>query len=308
MAPGRYGMDVEQMLAHVDENTIGVVPTLGVTYTGRTSRSEPWPRCSTICRPRAVSTSTSTSTPPAAGSSPLLRARPGVGLPPPPGEVDQRLGPQVRAGALGVGWVVWRDQAELPDELVFHVNYLGGDMPTFQLNFSGPRVRSSPSTTSSSASAARGYRKVQSACYGRRRAGRGRSPGSGRSRSSTTASRGRASPSVSWTLREGSEPGYSLFDLADRLRRAAGSTRLHAHRVAGRPRRPAHPGAPGRDAGPAALLLEDLRRGHRATSPAPDLGLDDARGGVGLQPPLTNLAERSIWSPTFSISEGGLKG
>jgi glutamate decarboxylase len=36
----------------------------------------------------------------------------------------------------GVGWVIWRDRAELPEELVFHVNYLGGDQPTFNLNFS----------------------------------------------------------------------------------------------------------------------------------------------------------------------------
>ncbi len=34
MAPGRYGLDAVEMLARVDENTIGVVPTFGVTYTG----------------------------------------------------------------------------------------------------------------------------------------------------------------------------------------------------------------------------------------------------------------------------------
>ena len=39
---------------------------------------------------------------------------------------------------LGVGWVVWRDPPELPDDLIFHVNYLGGDMPVFQINFSRP--------------------------------------------------------------------------------------------------------------------------------------------------------------------------
>ena len=39
---------------------------------------------------------------------------------------------------LGVGWIIWRDAAELPDELVFHVNYLGGDMPIFAINFSRP--------------------------------------------------------------------------------------------------------------------------------------------------------------------------
>ena len=38
----------------------------------------------------------------------------------------------------GVGWVVWRNPAALPDDLVFKVNYLGGEMPTFALNFSRP--------------------------------------------------------------------------------------------------------------------------------------------------------------------------
>ena len=38
----------------------------------------------------------------------------------------------------GVGWAVWRDKAALPRDLVFDVNYLGGHMPTFSLNFSRP--------------------------------------------------------------------------------------------------------------------------------------------------------------------------
>jgi glutamate decarboxylase len=38
----------------------------------------------------------------------------------------------------GVGWAVWRDKTALPQELVFDVNYLGGHMPTFALNFSRP--------------------------------------------------------------------------------------------------------------------------------------------------------------------------
>ncbi|MFH8657180.1 glutamate decarboxylase [Streptomyces afghaniensis] len=38
----------------------------------------------------------------------------------------------------GVGWALWRDAEALPEELVFRVNYLGGDMPTFALNFSRP--------------------------------------------------------------------------------------------------------------------------------------------------------------------------
>jgi glutamate decarboxylase len=38
----------------------------------------------------------------------------------------------------GVGWVLWRTHENLPEDLVFHVNYLGGSMPTFALNFSRP--------------------------------------------------------------------------------------------------------------------------------------------------------------------------
>ncbi|MFG3197680.1 glutamate decarboxylase [Streptomyces sp. NPDC048208] len=38
----------------------------------------------------------------------------------------------------GVGWALWRDKEALPEDLIFRVNYLGGDMPTFALNFSRP--------------------------------------------------------------------------------------------------------------------------------------------------------------------------
>ncbi|KAI3915040.1 hypothetical protein MKW92_010706 [Papaver armeniacum] len=36
----------------------------------------------------------------------------------------------------GVGWVIWRTKEDLPEELIFHINYLGADQPTFTLNFS----------------------------------------------------------------------------------------------------------------------------------------------------------------------------
>jgi len=38
----------------------------------------------------------------------------------------------------GVGWIVWRDAESLPEDLIFWVNYLGDNMPTFALNFSRP--------------------------------------------------------------------------------------------------------------------------------------------------------------------------
>jgi len=36
----------------------------------------------------------------------------------------------------GVGWLLFRDRSDFPQELVFDVNYLGGVMPTYTLNFS----------------------------------------------------------------------------------------------------------------------------------------------------------------------------
>ncbi|KAG5107097.1 hypothetical protein JHK82_044067 [Glycine max] len=36
----------------------------------------------------------------------------------------------------GIGWVIWRTKDDLPEDLVFHINYLGADQPTFTLNFS----------------------------------------------------------------------------------------------------------------------------------------------------------------------------
>jgi len=36
----------------------------------------------------------------------------------------------------GIGWLVFRDEVDVPDDIVFKVNYLGGEMPTYTLNFS----------------------------------------------------------------------------------------------------------------------------------------------------------------------------
>ena len=36
----------------------------------------------------------------------------------------------------GIGWLVFKDEKYVHKDLVFHVNYLGGDMPTYTLNFS----------------------------------------------------------------------------------------------------------------------------------------------------------------------------
>ena len=128
-----------EAVKHVDENTIGVVGILGVTYHGA---YEP---IKDIC-----------------DALDELQAEKGLDIPvhvdaasggfvapfaQPELEWDFRLPRVISINASGhkyglvypgIGWVVWRDQSYLPDELVFEVNYLGGNEPTFTLNFSRP--------------------------------------------------------------------------------------------------------------------------------------------------------------------------
>jgi glutamate/tyrosine decarboxylase-like PLP-dependent enzyme len=51
---------------------------------------------------------------------------------------DRSRRPNLALVYPGVGWVLWRDAAALPQERILNVNYLGGNMPTFALDFSRP--------------------------------------------------------------------------------------------------------------------------------------------------------------------------
>jgi glutamate decarboxylase len=63
----------------------------------------------------------------------------------------------------GVGWVLWRDGEALPEQLVFQVNYLGGSMPTFALNFSRPGAQVIAQYYNLIRLGFEGYRRVQQA-------------------------------------------------------------------------------------------------------------------------------------------------
>jgi glutamate decarboxylase len=132
-------MTPEQVLARCDENTIGVVPTLGVTFT---CQYEPV---------QAVSEALDAFEKKSGLTIPVhVDAASGGFLAPfcdPDLVWDFRLsrvksinasGHKFGLAPLGVGWVVWRDESDLPEDLIFMVNYLGGNMPTFALNFSRP--------------------------------------------------------------------------------------------------------------------------------------------------------------------------
>jgi glutamate decarboxylase len=139
MEGDRYHLGAAEAVALCDENTIGVVAVLGSTFDGS---YEPVKQV--------------------ADALDDLHARTGLDIPvhvdgasggfvapfiQPELEWDFRI-PRVQSinasghkyGLVypGVGWAIWRNEAALPKDLIFDVNYLGGHMPTFALNFSRP--------------------------------------------------------------------------------------------------------------------------------------------------------------------------
>ena len=165
MAPGRYHLTGPEAAARCDENTIGVVAVLGSTMDGS---YEPVGEI----------------------SAELDRLAAGGG-PDVPIHVDGASGgfvapflqpdlvwdfrvPRVASinasghkyGLVypGVGWVVWREAGALPKDLVFNVNYLGGQMPTFALNFSRPGAQVAAQYYNFLRLGFSGYQRVHRAC------------------------------------------------------------------------------------------------------------------------------------------------
>jgi glutamate decarboxylase len=129
----------ERLAPYVDENTIGVVAILGSTLDGS---YEPVAEICAVLDAYEQRTGNSVPVHVDAASggfvAPFLD---------PELLWDFRLERVVSINASGhkyglvypgVGWVVWHRKEDLPQELVFTVNYLGGEMPTFALNFSRP--------------------------------------------------------------------------------------------------------------------------------------------------------------------------
>ena len=219
MEGDRLIMTPEEALSRVDENTIGVVPTLGVTFTGQ---YEPVTEV--------------------AAALDDLQARTGVDVPihvdgasggflapftAPDLVWDFRL-PRVKSinasghkfglSPLGVGWVVWREAADLPTDLIFDVNYLGGNMPTFALNFSRPGGQIAAQYYNFLRLGREGYRKVHGACHATAQWLAAQIVELGPFEMIFDGDPEQGIPCLSWKLKEGVDHGFTLFDLADRLR------------------------------------------------------------------------------------------
>jgi len=116
----------------------------------------------------------------------------------------------------GVGWAIWRDAEALPEELVFRVSYLGGDMPTFALNFSRPGSQVIAQYYNFLRLGREGYRLLQQSGYAIAKYLADEIAAMG---PFEIIYDGRGGiPCLSWKLVEGVDHGFTLFDLADRLR------------------------------------------------------------------------------------------
>ncbi|MFJ6793344.1 glutamate decarboxylase [Streptomyces sp. NPDC091268] len=214
---GATGLRPHQLAAYVDENTIGVVAILGVTYT---------------CDYEPVAE--------IAAALDRIQAEQGWDV---PVHVDAASGgfvapflhpdvvwdfrlPRVASvntsghkyglAPLGVGWIVWRTADLLPADLVFDVDYLGGDMPTFALNFSRPGGQVIAQYYLFLRLGRGGYRRVQRACADTARHLAGEVAAMG---PFTLLYDGEgALPAVCYTLTDPAAAGFSLYDLSDRLR------------------------------------------------------------------------------------------
>jgi glutamate decarboxylase len=139
ITPTRLHLTGEEAIAQCDENTIGVVGILGSTFDGSYEPIAGIQRCLDELQER---TGLDIPIHVDAASGGFVAPFNSPDLP-----WDFRL-PRVQSintsghkygGVLpGVGWVLWREQSALPEELRFNVNYLGGEMPTIGMNFSRP--------------------------------------------------------------------------------------------------------------------------------------------------------------------------
>jgi glutamate decarboxylase len=105
-----------------------------------------------------------------------------------------------------------------PDDLVFHVNYLGGDMPDFQINFSRPAGQIIAQYYNFLRLGRDGYRRIHQASYDTGQYIAQEIIKLGPFELLCDSRPAAGIPTVTWRIKDGQDPGYTLFDLADRLR------------------------------------------------------------------------------------------
>ncbi len=212
-------MTPEEVLKRCDENTIGVVPTLGVTFTGE---FEPVKAVSDILDQYQLDTGIDIPIHVDGASGGFLAPFCAPEL-----EWDFRL-PRVKSinasghkfglAPLGVGWALWREPEDLPEELVFWINYLGGNMRDIALNFSRPGGPVVCQYYNFVRLGMEGYSKIHGQCYETAQYLAAEIEKLGPFEIIYGGKSDAGIPCCCWKMKEGIDPGFSLFDFADRLR------------------------------------------------------------------------------------------
>ena len=216
---GRLSMTPEEVLKRVDENTIGVMPTFGVTFTCQYEPvAEVAEALDRLARDKHLDIPIHVDAASGGFVAPFIE---------PELVWDFRI-PRVRSinssghkyglAPLGVGWVVWREKSDLPEDLIFYVNYLGGNMATFALNFSRPGGQIVSQYYLFLRLGREGYRRIQQNAYDTAQYIGGEIKKLGPFELFFDGSSTKGIPAVSWVIKDRAKPGYTLFDLSDRLR------------------------------------------------------------------------------------------
>ena len=207
------GHDLEN---YVDENTIGVVAIMGVTYNGL---YEPVKEISAKLDEIQEKTGLDVKIHVDGASGAMIApfCQPDL-------EWDFRV-PRVvsintsghKYGLVypGLGWIIWRDTDALPESMVFHCSYLGGDMPTLALNFSRPGAQVLLQYYQFLRLGREGYRQVQ---QGSLDVAQYLSAAIAEIGPFELVSQGDTTPVFAWRLKAGHTDKWTLFDLSDRLR------------------------------------------------------------------------------------------
>jgi glutamate decarboxylase len=215
MEPGRYHMTAPEAAARCDENTIGVVAILGSTMDGSyepvTDISAELDRLAAAGGPDVP-----VHVDGASGGfvAPFLQSELVWDFRVPRVASINASGHKYGLVYPGVGWVVWREAAALPHDLVFKVNYLGGQMPTFALNFSRPGAQVAAQYYNFLRLGFSGYRRVHQACQDVAVHMSGRIAKMG---PFELISEGRELPVFAFKIAD-PQASYSVFDLTERLR------------------------------------------------------------------------------------------
>ncbi|PVA08615.1 glutamate decarboxylase [Pelagivirga sediminicola] len=133
------GLKPEDLRKYCDENTIGVVATLGVTFTGIYEPVEALAH-ELDAMQRDLGLDIPIHVDAASGGfiAPFIQRDIVWDFQIERVKSINASGHKYGLAPLGVGWAIWASKEDLPEDLIFYVNYLGGNMPTFALNFSRP--------------------------------------------------------------------------------------------------------------------------------------------------------------------------